>query len=174
MISTRTGRPRAPGAQVCPMDTLTSVDQIIEMHAKLEGPKILMAARRHGGAGKSGRYLRHDTARLHFIDGQALRDLAGGKMPSADNHRALFEIAGDLEIKGTALEKEMDAWYDKHYAEPRSKKHADAGLSKLRQTSLQCRRFCTTAWSACRRAVGVQAQLRSASGHMRAILSWIL
>ena len=51
---------------------LASVDQIIEMHAKLEGLKILMAARRHGGAGKSGRYLRHDTARLHFIDGQAL------------------------------------------------------------------------------------------------------
>jgi hypothetical protein len=106
------------------------------MHAKLEGLKLEMAARRHGGAGKSGRYLRHDTARLHFIDGQALRDLAGGKMPSAENQRALFDIAGDLEIKGTALEKEMDAWYDKHYADPRSKKHADAGLSKLRQTSL--------------------------------------
>ena len=115
---------------------LASVEQIIEMHAKLEGLKLVMADRRHGGAGKSGRYLKHDTARLHFIDGQALRDLAGGLLPSAENHRALFDIAGDLEIQGTAQQKDMDMWYDKHYADPRSKKHADAGLSKLRQTSL--------------------------------------
>ena len=51
---------------------LASAEQIIEMHAKLEGLKLEMAARRHGSAGKSGRYMKHDTARLHFIDGQAL------------------------------------------------------------------------------------------------------
>ena len=37
------------------------------MHAKLESVKLTMAARRHGGAGKSGRYLKHDTAHLSFI-----------------------------------------------------------------------------------------------------------
>ena len=118
---------------------LASVQQIIEMHAKqTRGSQAAdAAARRHGGCGQVGAIPQaRDTARLHFIDGQALRDLAGGKMPSAENHHALFDIAGDLEIKGTALEKEMNAWYDKHYADPRSKKHADAGLSKLRQTSL--------------------------------------
>ena len=116
--------------------TLSTVEEIVEMHAKLESLKLTMAARRHGGAGKSGRYMKHDTARLSFIDGQALRDLACGKLPSAADQRALFDLPGDLEIAGKPEEKEMDAWRDQHHADPRSKAHKDAGLSVERQTTL--------------------------------------
>ena len=116
--------------------TLSTVEEIVEMHAKLESLKLTMAARRHGGAGKSGRYMKHDTARLSFIDGQALRDLACGKLPSAADQRALFDLPGDLEIAGKPEEKEMDTWRDQHHADPRSKAHKDAGLSVERQTTL--------------------------------------
>ena len=76
------------------VSTGASAEEILRMHAKLESLKQEMAARRHGGAGKSGRYRKHDTARLSFIDGQGLRDLAFGKLPSAEDQRILFDIPG--------------------------------------------------------------------------------
>ena len=118
------------------MPHLATPEEIVQMHAKMEALKLLMAERRHGGAGKSGRYLKHDTARLSFIDGRALRDLAGGKLPSAADQRALFDLPGDLEIAGTPEQKEMDEWRNRHHAHPGSKAHKDAGLSIERQTTL--------------------------------------
>jgi len=115
---------------------LATSEEIVQMHAKMEALKLLMAERRHGGAGKQGRYLKHDTARLSFIDGCGLRDLAGGKLPSAADQRALFDLPGDLEIAGTPEQKEMDEWRNRHHADPRSKAHKDAGLSIQRQTTL--------------------------------------
>ena len=115
---------------------LATSEEIVQMHAKMEELKLLMAERRHGGAGKQGRYLKHDTARLSFIDGCGLCDLAGGKLLSAADQRALFDLPGDLEIAGTPEQKEMDEWRNRHHADPRSKAHKDAGLSIQRQTTL--------------------------------------
>ena len=114
---------------------LATAEQITDMHARLTELKLRIADRRHGGAGKSGRYKKHDTARVHFIDGQAMRDLSCGKLPSAANQRALFDIPGDDDVTGPQ-KKEMDAWYDEHYADCRSSRYASAGLSEQRQATL--------------------------------------
>ena len=146
------------------------------MHAKLEALKMLMAGRRHGGAGKSGRYKKHDTARLHFIVGAALRDLACGKLPSAADQRVLFDILGDDEVDGTPQKKEMDTWCRAHYADPRSQQHASAGLSQSRQTTLlawvHANPSCVTRDARAPAGAPAAYKLGSWSGYTRATRSW--
>ena len=109
--------------------------EIEEMHAKMVEQKITMADRRHGGGGKSGRYKKHDTARLAFINGRGFHDLRYGRLPTVENQRRLFELPGDDDIKGSE-KLDMDAWSKEIHPDPRSKAAADAGLDKARQTTL--------------------------------------
>lgn len=109
--------------------------EIEEMHAKMVELKITMADRRHGGGGKSGRYKKHDTARLAFINGRGFHDLRYGRLPTVENQRRLFELPGDDDIKGSE-KLDMDAWSKEIHPDPRSKAAADAGLDKARQTTL--------------------------------------
>ena len=109
------------------------------MHARMIALKLLMAARRHGGGGKSGRYLKHDTARKAFIDGRGLYELRNGRLPSDEDQRMLFDFPGDLELKAKNSQADFNAvqkWADSIHPDPRSQKCADAGLDQMGQTTL--------------------------------------
>ena len=77
---------------------LATAEQLNDMHAKMVRLKLTMAARRHGGGGKSGRYLKHDTARKTIIEGKGLYELRHGRLPSAEDQRILFDFPGDDEL----------------------------------------------------------------------------
>ena len=61
-----------------------------------------MKARQGGGGAKSGRYMKHDTARLRCLKRVIYPDLCMGKLPSATNAQMLFEMPGPREITGPA------------------------------------------------------------------------
>ena len=78
-----------------------------------------MKARQGGGGAKSGRYMKHDTARLRCLKRVIYPDLCMGKLPSATNAQMLFEMPGPREITGPAKAL-MEAWTIVFASDPRS------------------------------------------------------
>ena len=60
--------------------TLPEVEEIINQDAELRQILVDIARRQAGGASKSGRYNKHDTARLRFVRDKALVDVRRGKL----------------------------------------------------------------------------------------------
>ena len=108
--------------------------EIIDIHAKLEELRLVMASRSAGGREASGRYKRHDTARKVFIDTVAMPGLRLGKRIPAADWRRLF-LPGDDEISGPD-KADMDAWYKLHKKDPRSTSTASYQLDEGKQLTL--------------------------------------
>ena len=78
---------------------VASADQILDAKAQLDGLLLEMRARSAGGKAASGRYKRHDTTRLSYVNSVALPGLRWGKLPPEADWRMLF-LPGDDDIKG--------------------------------------------------------------------------
>jgi len=91
-------------------------------------------SRSAGGKATSGRYKKHDTARLSYISCVALPGLRWGKIPPAADWKMLF-MPGDDHISG-ADRVAMDHWAEAHYRDPRAKKSAPGAIDRARQTTL--------------------------------------
>ena len=113
---------------------LLSTSDLIEMHAKLEQLRIVMAERQAGGREAGGRYKRHDTARKVYIDTVAMPSLRRGKRIPAADWRCLF-LPGDDEIAGSE-KVEMDAWYKLYKKDPRSTSSESYQLDEAKQLTL--------------------------------------
>ena len=114
--------------------TRPTKDEIIDMHARLEGLRLTMAERSAGGKSSSGRYKKHDTARKVYLDTVGIPGLRLGKLPPADDVRRLF-LPGDDEITGPA-KVEMDEFYKKYKKDPRSTSTESYGLDHAKQLTL--------------------------------------
>ena len=78
---------------------VASADQILDAKAQLDGLLLEMKSRSAGGKAASGRYKKHDTARLSYINCVALPGLRWGKIPPAADWKMLF-MPGDDHISG--------------------------------------------------------------------------
>ena len=88
---------------------LPTAQEIEGMYIKCSGLLRTMSARQAGGAARSGRYPKHDTARKKFVESVALPGLIRGQMPSIQVQRMLFEMPEPRLIEGTD-KAEMDSW----------------------------------------------------------------
>jgi len=77
-----------------------------------------MKERQAGGGAKSGRYMKHDTARLRCLQRVVYPQLRMGILPTAVNAKMLFDMSGPRDIAGPA-KKEMDIWSNVYGWDPR-------------------------------------------------------
>ena len=101
------------------LDGLATAAQLIAVLQSCKQLEEAMKARQGGGGAKSGRYMKHDTARLRCLKRVIYPDLCMGKLPSATNAQMLFEMPGPREITGPAKAL-MDAWTIEFARDPRS------------------------------------------------------
>ena len=110
---------------------IASPEELLEVHAQLEGLLQLMRARAakstappgpSGAAsqaqGRQGRYKKVDTARKSFILTAALPSLRIGKLPSQADWEMLFGPHDD-DLNGAARTA-AHAWAERHHRDPRS------------------------------------------------------
>ena len=112
---------------------LPTAEELLDRLAHLEGLKQEMRRRSAGGADRSGRYRKVDTARLSFINTVAIPDLALGKVPSRADWDMLFGPHDD-DLSGPA-KRDAYAWADAHYRDVRSQAQLPE-LSSARQRTL--------------------------------------
>ena len=93
-----------------------------------------MHARQAGGGSTSGRYMKHDSARLRCLQRVIYPRLRMGILPSAEDARMLFDLPGPRDISGPA-KKEMDVWSNMYARDPRSKEDSHE-LDTAGQTTL--------------------------------------
>ena len=84
------------------LDGLATAAQLIAVLQSCKQLEEAMKARQGGGGAKSGRYMKHDTARLRCLKRVIYPDLCMGKLPSATNAQMLFEMPGPREITGSS------------------------------------------------------------------------
>lgn len=108
--------------------------EIVRAHAELEQLQVDMAARSAGGRSASGRYKKHDTARMVYIKSVAMPALRLGKRIPAADWRRLF-VPGDDEISG-ADKADVDRWYKVHKHDPRTTSTESYHLDEAKQTTL--------------------------------------
>ena len=101
-----------------------------------------MKERSAGGKGVSGRYRKHDSARVRCLERLIEPRLKMGMLPTSYDETMLFEYPGPDDIDGPA-KQEMDAWSDIHYRHPRkgntaatAAARADAAMPLDDQTAL--------------------------------------
>ena len=69
---------------------LASAEQILDVKVQLDHLLLDMKARSANGKEASGRYKKHDTARLSYINTVALPGLRWGKLPPLQDMKMLF------------------------------------------------------------------------------------
>ena len=94
-------------------------DEVVACHSRCLELQALMHQRQANGRERSGRMMKHDTARMHFIQTSVMPGLKMGKLPAAYDQHMLFELPGPRDITGPE-KKEMDKWADKVKPHPRS------------------------------------------------------
>ncbi|KAH8097506.1 hypothetical protein JL720_398 [Aureococcus anophagefferens] len=94
-----------------------------------------MKERQAGGGAKSGRYMKHDTARLRCLERAVYPELRMGILPTAVNAKMLFDMPAPRDIAGPA-KKEMDVWSNVYGWDPRQKKGDAPELDTAGQTTL--------------------------------------
>ncbi|KAH8097381.1 hypothetical protein JL720_271 [Aureococcus anophagefferens] len=90
-----------------------------------------------GTAGRrraSGRYMKHDTARLRCLERAVYPELRMGILPTAVNAKMLFDMPAPRDIAGPA-KKEMDVWSNAS-AGTRGRRRAARELDTAGQTTL--------------------------------------
>ena len=110
----------------------TSEDLVVE-DAELRSFLAAIAKRSAGGRAVSGRYNKHDTARLRFIRSIALPGIRFGKLVPDDDMRML-RLGPKASLHGADLAS-MDEWSQRHGRDPRSKKK-DGWLDEGEQATL--------------------------------------
>ena len=110
----------------------TSEDLVVE-DAELRSILSTIAKRSAGGRAVSGRYNKHDTARLRYIRSIALTGIRFGKLVPDDNMRML-RLGPKASLRGADLVA-MDEWSQRHGRDPRSRKK-DGWLDETEQATL--------------------------------------
>ena len=115
---------------------LPTAEDLLACFRRCQELKLIMKDRQAGGRDVSGRYKKHDSARLKFISTSIEPGLKMGKMPTAYDYRMLFDMPAQ-ETLGRGDTRLMDAWADSISPDPRSRKaRAAAALDEETQTSL--------------------------------------
>ena len=112
---------------------VASAQEILDAKARLDGLLLEMSARSANGKAASGRYKKHDTARLSYINTVALPGLRWGKLPPEADWRMLF-LPGDIDITGPD-KVAMDKWTDEHHRDPRKELCKEQLSSKTKPRS---------------------------------------
>jgi hypothetical protein len=99
---------------------LESADVLVGCYQRCNQLEEAMKLRQAGGGKKSGRYRKHDTARLRCLTRVVYPGLRMGKLPSVTDAKMLFELPGPREITGPS-KKLMDDWSNMFARDPRSK-----------------------------------------------------
>ena len=115
-----------------PLNLPTS-DQLVVEDAELRSMLANIAKRSAGGRAASGRYNKHDTARLRFIRSIALPGIRFGQLVPDDDMRML-RLGPKHVLQGVDLAS-MDDWSQRHGRDPRSKKK-DGWLDETEQATL--------------------------------------
>jgi hypothetical protein len=110
----------------------TSEELVIE-DAELRSILAKIAKRSAGGRAVSGRYNKHDTARLRFIRSIALPGIRFGQLVPDDDMRMLR--LGPMNVLHGVDLASMDEWAQRHGRDPRSKKK-DGWLDETEQATL--------------------------------------
>lgn len=98
---------------------MASADELLECYRKCKELEVQLSERQAGGKQTSGRYHKHDTARLRCLRRVVYPDLRLGKLPSLLDFKMLFEMKGPRDIAGPA-KLEMDRWSNIYARDPRS------------------------------------------------------
>jgi hypothetical protein len=97
-----------------------TAEELVNFHIKVVELERTCDRRRASGKQTSGRYKKHDTARMHFLRSVVKPNLALGKLPTEREQYLLFEVPGIDEVHpGTSTKQitkaqkdEMDACSD--------------------------------------------------------------
>ena len=115
-----------------PLNLPTSEELVVE-DAELRSILTKIAKRSAGGRAVSGRYNKHDTARLRFIRSIALPGIRFGQLVPDDDMRMLR--LGPMNVLHGVDLASMDEWAQRHGRDPRSKKK-DGWLDETEQATL--------------------------------------
>ena len=115
-----------------PLNLPTSEELVVEA-AELRSILSKIAKRSAGGRAVSGRYNKHDMARLRFIRSIALPGIRFGQLVPDDDMRML-RLGPMNVLQGVDLAS-MDEWAQRHGRDPRSKKK-DGWLDETEQATL--------------------------------------
>ena len=119
---------------------LPTADGLMGCWRRCKELRLAMKERSAGGKGVSGRYRKHDSARVRCLERLIEPRLKMGMLPTSYDEKMLFEYPGPDDIDGPA-KQEMDAWSDIHYRHPRkgntaATAAADAAMPLDDQTAL--------------------------------------
>ena len=104
---------------------------LLELFRRCQELKLIIKDRQ--GA---GRYKKHDSARLHFMLTRVEPDIKLGLMPTAFDHRMLFDMPAQDSL-GRGDKALVDGWADAIKPDPRSKKSKASNLhDEESQTSI--------------------------------------
>ena len=113
--------------------SLPSAEQLLIEDAELRHILTTIAKRSAGGRAVSGRYNKHDTARLRYIRSIALPGIRFGKLVPDDDMRML-RLGPKHSLHGADLAS-MEEWSQRHGRDPRSQKK-DGWLNETEQVTL--------------------------------------
>ena len=112
---------------------LPKSEELVIEDAELRSILAKIAKRSAGGRAVSGRYNKHDTARLRFIRSIALPGIRFGQLVPDDDMRMLR--LGPMNVLHGVDLASMDEWAQRHGRDPRSKKK-DGWLDETEQATL--------------------------------------
>ena len=117
---------------MCMSPTLPSGEDLVRHQLELQ---LILQEVHQRYAGRSGRYNKHDTARLRFIKDTAFPGLRFGKMVQ-ERDMAMLRLPPMSDLAGTAL-TEMNEWSRRHAPDPRSANQGEvARLDEEQQSTL--------------------------------------
>ena len=115
---------------------LAEAEDIVSQDAEMRQMLVQLSRRQAGGGNKSGRYNKHDTARLRFIRDRAFQGLRLGILvPEADLRMLRLPPQEALRRAGGADWASMEEWAERHGRDPRSQKKT-GGLCEMEQLTL--------------------------------------
>ena len=97
---------------------LVSAAELTDCYRRCVALKEAMAGRQAGGGQRSGRYMKHDSARRRCLEKVVLPALKRGVLPSVTDTHMLFEMAGPRDISGPDKQM-MDKWSNIFARDPR-------------------------------------------------------
>ena len=118
---------------------LPTPEELISWYMATCELKLIIRERHAGGKAKtSGRYKKHDSARLHYIETVIIPDLKMGKTPNAYDAHIVYNMPGPDNVSPNDAHI-LDAWASAIKPDPRSKAAAPsarAGMPDADQPTL--------------------------------------